>query len=598
MKFPDATPLHRSTTPLLRLLCLLLFALLATPLSAAVTAKLNRDTIRVGENAILSLTFADESPPSAPNVNPPPGLTIGYIGQSSQITIVGGRRSGSVSYNYSLAASKPGTYTIPSIQVRVGQQTFSTQPLTLKVLASAAPDPATQDQLNQLAFVKLVPAKKEVYAGEVLPFEIQLFIQNGRDLAAPEINSPGFVVGKLGQHTQDRVRFGNAIYNRVTMPGTAIPLNPGKHKFGPATWSLKLLVQRQSRDPFENFLGGRVDVHPVTLNSDAHEITVLPLPAEGKPADFSGTVGSFEMAASASPTEVAVGDPITLRIQIAGNGPLDSLKEPTAEWRDFKVYPPNVNVQPTDNLGVVGVKTFEQVVVPENADVKELPALSFSFFDPGKKAYRTLRHPATPLKVRPATAQAQPTVLANPTAQTKSAEPAREIIHIKPHLGVVTALQSPLITRPWFIGLHLVPIAAWISLVIWRKRRDAIANDPRLRRRREVAKTIDAGLDQLREHAAANDSPQFFATVFRLVQEQLGERLDLPASSITESVIDDQLRPRGVKPELADALHELFQTCNQARYAPITTTAEFNSMVTRVESLLAQLKDLNLEAPR
>jgi len=38
----------------------------------------------------------------------------------------------------------------------------------------------------------------------------------------------------------------------------------------------------------------------------------------------------------------------------------------------------------------------------------------------------------------------------------------------------------------------------------------------------------------------------FFATLFRLLQEQLGERLELPASSITEAVIEEHLRPRGV----------------------------------------------------
>ena len=41
-------------------------------------------------------------------------------------------------------------------------------------------------------------------------------------------------------------------------------------------------------------------------------------------------------------------------------------------------------------------------------------------------------------------------------------------------------------------------------------------------------------------------SDEFFAVLFRLLQEQLGERLDLPASAITEAVIEERLSPLGI----------------------------------------------------
>src|SRR2546425_1304314 len=106
------------------------------------------------------------------------------------------------------------------------------------------------------------------------------------------------------------------------------------------------------------------------------------------------------MTMPAGPTNVAAGDPIPVRVQIAGRGAIDSLNLPEQPgWHDFKTYPPTSKVETTDPLGVQGTKTFEQTIVPQTADIKEIPPISFSFFDPDQKAYRALRQPAVKLVV-------------------------------------------------------------------------------------------------------------------------------------------------------------------------------------------------------
>ncbi|HKS35656.1 MAG TPA: hypothetical protein VJW76_00600, partial [Verrucomicrobiae bacterium] len=72
----------------------------------------------------------------------------------------------------------------------------------------------------------------------------------------------------------------------------------------------------------------------------------------------------------------------------------------------------------------------------------------------------------------------------------------------------------------------------------------------------------------------------------------LGERLDMPASAITEAVLEEHLRPRGLAEETLKSLHELFQVCNQARYAPQRSSEELASLVPRVERALASLRRL------
>src|SRR6266851_6906671 len=106
------------------------------------------------------------------------------------------------------------------------------------------------------------------------------------------------------------------------------------------------------------------------------------------------------------------------------------------KWRDFKVYPPITKVETTDQFGLDGTKTFEQAIIPENADTKELPPVTFSFFDPEQKSYRTVTHPAMPIIVRPGTATpAQPTIVATPTPNGNEPKPATDIVHIKSRLG-------------------------------------------------------------------------------------------------------------------------------------------------------------------
>jgi hypothetical protein len=76
------------------------------------------------------------------------------------------------------------------------------------------------------------------------------------------------------------------------------------------------------------------------------------------------------------------------------------------------------------------------------------------------------------------------------------------------------------------------------------------------------------------------------------LQEQLGERLDCPASAITENVIDEHPVLRGAPKMTLDALRELFQLCNQARYAPVRGASELNSVAAKLEQTLGELQEV------
>ncbi len=567
--------------------------------AATFTASLDRDTIALGESATLSLTFEDGSPrnvPMPPNVA---GLQIAYIGPSSQFSFVNGETKSTVTYNFTLTPRQAGDFTIPTLAADVGGQRLSSSPLKLKVLPPNSPPPEAINSGSEVAFMRLSLAKTNFYIGEVTTANIKIYLRDDvQNHSQPQITSlpaDGFSAGKGTYQNAYSEQIGNRVYTVIPASIALTATKTGMASVGPVTGNIVVVLPSSNRggDPFFRQFFNTGEQKQVTLATETLNVESLPLPAESVPPNFNGAVGDYTMTVTAGPTNVAVGDPITVRVQISGHGALDALTLPDQPaWRDFKAYPPTQNIKTTDQLGIEGVKTFEQIVTPQNTDVHELPAFSFSFFDPGAKTYRTLTQPPMQLAVHSGGTTPAPMIAATKTANSQTPAP-QDLLPIKEQSGALTPARPPLLTRPVFLAAQSLPVLAWLAAFVWRKRTDSLANNPRLRRQRRVAGLVQSGLDDLRQFATENNSDEFFATLFRLLQEQLGERLDCPASSITEAVIDERLVPLGT-PELTLAgLRELFQLCNQARYAPMRTSGELAAVIPQFENAVRELQKVN-----
>src|SRR4051812_28486686 len=346
------------------------FTLRAAP---GVTASLDRNTVSLGESVTLTIEFDNLNPGATPQLPAIPGITVSGVSQSSQLSFDNaGNNVSKISFSYMLAPSQLGDINIPPMRVAVGGQTYTTSPLTLKVVQSAA---TPQDVANQTAFLKVVIPKSEIYVGEALPVDMNLYFQDVRDARMPQLQTEGFTVGKVLQQGQTRTRIGAQGYYLVTFKTYVSAVRTGPLTLGPATMQVAI----PKPNPRRTIFGDIVDWQQVTLSSEPHPIKVLPIPRTNAPATFNGVVGSFSMTVTAGPTNVAVGDPITVKIAISGQGLLDALNlPPQPAWADFKTYPPNSKVDSTDPFGLTGTKTFEQVVTPQKAELKVLPAFQFS----------------------------------------------------------------------------------------------------------------------------------------------------------------------------------------------------------------------------
>ena len=566
--------------------------------AATFTASLDRDNISLGESATLSLTFEGGSPKDLPMPNVP-GLQIVNTGNSQNLSIQNGQMSSVVTVTYSITPRKIGEFVIPALVADVGGNQLTSQLLKLAVLPPNAPPPEAVNSGLEVAFMKLTLPEKEVCPGEALAVRLDIYlrddVQDFRNFQFTGTPASGFTIGKMIETTKQRVQIGNRIYTDVPLEIALTANKTGLVSVGPFTASAVVVLPsaNRARDSFPFGMFNTGEQKQVTLATETLNVESLPLPAEGTPANFNGAIGDYTMTVTAGPTNVAVGDPITVRVQISGHGALDALTLPDQPaWRDFKAYPPTSKVAISDQLGLQGTKTFEQIVTPQNTDVHELPAFSFSFFDPGTKSYRTLTQPPTQLAVHSGGTTPAPMMAATKSANSQNPPPPQDILPIKEQFGSLTPAGPPLLTRPVFLTMQSVPVLAWLATLVWRKRTDNLANNPRLRRQRRVAGLVQGGLNDLHRLAAENNSAEFFATLFRLLQEQLGERLDCPSSSITEAVIDERLVLLGAPQPVLASLRELFQLCNQARYAPMRTSGELAAVIPQFENAVRELQNV------
>ena len=564
--------------------------------SASFTATLDRDTISLGETATLSLSFEGAQPRSVP-MPAVPGLIFTRAGTSQNVSIVNDAMTATVTVTFSVTPQQTGEFTIPALAADVGGQRLSSEPLKLVVTRASAPSVADVISGNQVAFMRLTLPKEKLYVGEVIVAKLAVYLRDDvMNHSQPQISSipaDGLSVGKGVYNNQYRTQIGNRVYTVIPASLALTVSKTGTLSLGPVTGSIVVVLPSsdQGGDPFFRFLN-QGERKQIALTTKPVTVQSLPLPDKDKPANFTGAVGDFTMTSTAGPTTVTVGDPITVRVQISGRGDLASLNLPDQPaWKNFKLYPPTTKLETSDQYGFQGTKTFEQIVSPENAEVKELPSFSFSFFNPSDEKYHTLTEPGVALTVHAAAATPMPSLASTPKPAADN-QPPQDILPIKDKLGELATSSKPLVNQPVFLAVQSVPVLAFLAAFIWRKRTDSLANNPRLRRQRAVAQLVRDGLNDLKNLAAENKSDEFFALLFRLLQEQLGERLDCPASAITENVIEEHAALRSAPKETLDSLRELFQLCNQARYAPVRGTAELNSVAAKLEKTIGELQEV------
>src|SRR5438128_1163392 len=568
--------------------------------SPSVTAVLSNSEIVVGETVELQIKVTgpgDARPPEEISVD---GLEIHATGQSRQFEIHNFATRSSVTYNYTILPLRAGRFTIPPQTVRAGGNLLKTPELTLNVADSPSrpsgvrPSRGTQTQsvrASDLVFAEMIVRQKTAYVGEIVPVQIRMGFDprvRPRLIEPPEITGQGFTAQKLQESGQNSETINGRPYDVVTYKTAIAAARAGKFEIGPVTAKAQVIVPRarsaprsRGRSPFDLFdlddpfsdpffsnpfakMGERREVE---IKSEPVALEVKPLPPNAPPR-FSGAIGNFAMTTDAKPKSVQVGDPITVTTTISGRGNFDRVNAPVVEdERGWHKYPPSSKFKQDDEVGISGTKTFDTVFSP-NEKKQSVPLMAFSYFDPVKEQYVTLRSDPIPITVQggavaaasatgvPAGSPAPATVIAAAPVQKP-----QDILYQLTERPKVAQSFAPLYVHRPFWAAQLIPLLALIGFIGWRIRQARIDN----REARRIAALQHEAAELMRKLHRSGASPrEYYAEASRVVRVKAALARNVDPNTVDVETAADTF---GLNGDSRERLRRLFEQSDELQYS-------------------------------
>jgi hypothetical protein len=561
-----------------------------------ISASVDRNVVSLGEQLVLSLTISgDVANIPAPTVPQITGFNIYSAGQSHSISFINGRVSSSLTYNYVLVPQSAGKFTIPPFVINIGGKTYQTEPIEIEVTQATqqqqqlppTPSPQQQKKLQKFAkgdnrqarvFLKASLDKTKAYVGEQITLTVQFFYSTNL-LSQPQYSPPqisGFWVEDLPPPKNYTTVYQGRRYGVVELKTALFPTSPGRYIIGSA--SVKCAIEDFSIDDFfdEDFFDkffsrGR----EIEVKSEPLEVTILPLPSENKPQDFSGAVGQYKISANVDKYKLHAGEPLTLNVVVSGKGNVKTIGEiKMPEVIGLKKYETvsaiNVSKQ---NYVLQGSKTFRTVYIPQVSGKFTIPAVKFSYFDPQDKVYKTLATETFTIESLPGTTTAstqQPPSITKSTSQLQEKFVTSDIRHIKLSSALyTTSLPMNSTLFPYILFLpYLLPLALW-QYKIYQENLNRDVSRVRSTKAYKIAKKR---LILLKKNKNIKDD-DFYSEIYDIFVNYLGDKFNLPSASITVNDIERKISSYNVENSIVEEVRNLWYELDFMRFAPSAATA-------------------------
>jgi hypothetical protein len=352
-----------------------------------------------------------------------------------------------------------------------------------------------------------------------------------------------------------------------------IPKRTGTLQLASCSISADLPVGRvRSSDFFfDNF---RTQYKRFMVSSGPLVLDVLDLPAAGRPEAFYGLVGKYTISASAVPTKVNVGDPITLTIKIGG----EYLKP--VEWPVLEKIPQlaenfKLPAQQASPVLQDGFKLFTQTIRANNDKVTEIPSIPLAFFDPDKAAYVTVKSEPVKLDVAPTKVLTAADLEGGDfTPVNKEVEAVRKGLSANyegPNVLQNVAF-SPLATAfsPAYLFIWALPLVVLVGSSLTKALTAKDADKLEAKRRRRAAS--DA-LNSLRAVVSAG-ADERYELLAEVMKQYIAQRLGRAAGSLTAEDCRVLIIGSTGDDKVAGDFSRTVAACEAGRYAPVQVSID------------------------
>ena len=534
---------------------------------------------KLGVNERLRIDF--EMNQDGDNFVPPNFADFDVVGgpnTSMSNSWINGKRTYKKTYSYFLAPKKRGSFTIKQATIEIDGETYKTFPVTVEVTAAVdrpnAPPQASDIADDNIHLVAEV-SKSDPYLNEAITVVYKLYVSaetgvsswrekdNPRynDFWSQNIEIKGLNIQKGQYKGQD--------YRYVVLRKTVLyPQKTGKLKLEPLVLDITVEVPTNRYDIFGRPLMTKV---PKLVTAGSRTIDVKPLPEEGKPADFKGAVGNFSFKVTTSKTELDASESLQAKIEVSGKGNLKLFELPKLTVpSSLEVYEPEHKENVRTNLsGMQGGISDTYTIVPQYKGKYPIPSISFSYFDLKTESYQRISSDEIIIDVLDGP-MANTNTEENATESTKQAVKANTntFAFIKTSTDFVSTTNEPFFKSNGFWSLLLVPFLAIPLAIVIRRKQDERAADVEGNRIRKADKLAKKYLGAAKKSLGQKEA--FYVALEKALHNYLKAKLHIETSDFNKEKIESILTERQVESHVISDFISILESCELARYTPIT----------------------------
>jgi hypothetical protein len=525
-----------------------------------IQVSVDQDHIPVGEELLYTVrAVSRSSEPMAVSIAPLNGFEIIARSERTQVSFSGGRPVRTTVLEMRLRAVRPGRWEIGPARAAQGQAVAEAAAIHVDVEPGAlATAPALNPRLRALlerapppprgkAAVALIVSADSVNVGEQVdvvtaawfPRDLRLQLRRPPTLQPPVINGVWSYPQSAPAGIAATRNIAGSAYDLFVAHQVVFPLVAGSIPIPGAMlkYSTPLALQFFSQE--ERF----------ALSSRPDTLAVRPLPAAGRPANFSGAVGSgLKLERRVTPPTAHAGEGVTVELALTGEGNTALWPPPEIRWpRTVRAYVDRVEEEVSTREGrVSGIKTFHYLVVPDSIGPVTLPPVSYGYYDLAAQGYRSATIAAASI---PVAASGEPAAsVALPPALLPAARPA-----------LAWQVSEAIPAWGWGLIFLLPPVLVLIrGRPLVRRRQAPVRLNPGLRAAEEKLEALVRGLVPDPDHRS---------------------RVGLAAA----------VRAAGADSETAGRVAEIRERLMARRYGPAGANVEDTALAAEVDELVLRL---------
>ncbi|MBR3702158.1 MAG: BatD family protein, partial [Alistipes sp.] len=244
--------------------------------------------------------------------------------------------------------------------------------------------------------------------------------------------------------------------------------------------------------------------------------------------------------------------------------------------------------------GTRGFRRYEYPFIARAEGDYEIPGVEFTYFSPEKESYITLK--SEPLQINilpdPTAGASQPAQIITGTAKESVRQLGSDIRFIKLGDPALHSAAAPLMLSGKYFALIALIVVGFLTLYIFLRRRIRDSHNTVLMKNRRANKVAVQRFRQAERYMREGNRHAFYEEMLRALWGYMGDKLNIPVSSLTKENIREELQRRGCPAEDATRYTDIISRCDEAQYSPAESVQmsdiykEGVGMISRIESII------------